>query len=79
MAKGSVYFNISDTQVGVKTVKAFINDRWILPVPEGKGLFRFDLGTDLPPGSHVLDIEAFDYCGNRAWFRQDLENIDSAH
>jgi hypothetical protein len=79
MAKGSVYFNISDTQVGVKTVKAFINDRWILPVPEGKGLFRFDLGTDLPPGSHVLDIEAFDYCGNRMRLRQDLENIDSAH
>ena len=79
MAKGSVYFNISDAQIGIKTVKAFINDRWILPVPEGKGLFRFDLGTDLPPGIHVLDIEAFDYCGNRMRLRQDLENIDSAH
>jgi hypothetical protein len=27
----------------------------------------------------VLDIEAFDYCGNRMRLRQDLENIDSAH
>ena len=79
MAKGSIYLNISDSQVGVKTVKAFINNKWVLPVPEGKGLFRFDLGSDLPAGPHFLDIEAFDHCGNRASFRQELENINPAH
>jgi hypothetical protein len=65
--------------VGIKTVKAYINNKWILPVPEGKGLFRFDLGSDLPPGNHFLDIVAFDHCGNRASFRQELENINPAH
>ena len=79
MARGSIYFNISDSQVGIKTVKAYINNKWILPVPEGKGLFRFDLGSDLPPGNHFLDIVAFDHCGNRASFRQELENINPAH
>jgi hypothetical protein len=79
MAKGSLYFNITDSQVGVKNVKAYLNNEWILPVPEGKGVYRFDIGSNQALGSPILDIMVLDYCGNRAVFRQELENDTSAH
>jgi hypothetical protein len=79
MPNGYIYFNITDSQVGVKTVKAFLNNKWILPIPVEKGLFRFNLDANLPTGNYLLDIEVLDFCGNQALFRQELEKQPPAN